>query len=82
MSASPNSAMREQKPIYPRAFLTPEGRPVSIRSMANALRVIRSAPDQDYPGWNWFPTPGHHILAEFRRGLNDRINRRGQHQRA
>lgn len=64
-------------PIYPRGFLTPEGRPVSIRTMAQALRTIRADPDRDYTGWNWFPTPGHHILAEFRRGLDDRINRRG-----
>lgn len=61
---------------YPRAFRTPEGRAVSIRQMAHALRAIRSNPDADYPGWNWFPTPGHFILREFRRGLNDRINLR------
>jgi hypothetical protein len=66
------------KPIYPRAFMTPEGCPVSIRTMAQALRVIRQAPDKDYPGWNWFPTSGHFILAEFRRGLDDRINRRAK----
>jgi hypothetical protein len=62
---------------YPRYFKTPEGRPVGLRAMANALRVIRSNPDTEYPGWNWFPTPGHFILKEFRRGLNDRINQRG-----
>lgn len=45
--------------------------------MGKALSVIRADPDKDYPGWNWYPTSGHFILAEFRRGLNDRINRRG-----
>lgn len=60
----------------PRYFKTPEGRPVSIRTMAKALRAIRAAPDREYPGWNWFPTPGHFILREFRRGMHDRINRR------
>lgn len=65
------------KPIYPRGFLTPEGHPISVRTMAHALRTIRQNPDQEYRGWNWFPTSGHHILAEFRRGLMDRINRRG-----
>lgn len=64
------------KPLYQKAFLTPEGRPVSIRQMGQALKRIRANPDADYPGWNWFSTPGHFILAEFRRGLNDRINRR------
>lgn len=62
---------------YPRYFKTPEGRPVGIRKMAQALRVIRAAPDREYPGWDWFPVPGHFILQEFRRGLHDRINQRG-----
>ena len=65
------------QPIYPKAFKTPSGRATSIRAMANALRVIRANPDASYPGWDWFAVPGHYILAEFRRGLNDRINRRG-----
>lgn len=60
----------------PRYFKTPEGRPVSIAKMASALRVIRAAPDENYPGWNWFSTPGHMIIAGFRRGMHDRINRR------
>lgn len=64
------------KSTYPRYFKTPEGRAVSIATMGAALRAIRANPDGDYPGWNWFPTSGHAILAEFRRGLNDRINRR------
>jgi len=61
---------------YPKAFRTPEGRAVSIRAMGAALRAIRSNPDAEYPGWNWFPTPGHFILREFRRGMHDRINLR------
>jgi hypothetical protein len=63
---------------YPRYFLTPEGRPVSIRRMGAALRAIRANPDADYPGWDWFPTPGHFIIREFRRGLDDRINLRAR----
>lgn len=61
---------------YPRAFATPEGRMVSIRTMARALRAIRRNPSADYPGWNWFPTRGDWIIAEFRRGMHDRINLR------
>lgn len=61
---------------YPRAFATPEGRAVSVRQMAKALRAIRANPGADYPGWNWFPTPGHFIIREFRRGMHDRINLR------
>lgn len=62
--------------IYPRYFKTPEGRPVSIRKMQAALREIRKAPDRDYPGWDWFPVPGHYILRSVMDGINDRINRR------
>lgn len=65
------------QPIYPRAFVTPSGRATSIRAMGRALSVIRGNPGADYPGWEWFAVPGHFILKEFRRGLNDRINRRG-----
>lgn len=64
------------KSTMPRYFKTPEGRPVSIKTMGNALRAIRKNPDADYPGWNWFPTPGYMILSSFRQGMHDRINRR------
>ena len=66
------------KPVNPRAFVTPSGSTVSITTMARALSVIRKNPDADYPGWDWFSVPGHYILQEFRRGLHDRINRRGK----
>ncbi len=66
------------KSTMPRYFKTPEGRPVSISTMHNALRVIRADPDKDYPGWEWFPVSGRAILKSFRSGLHDRINRRGQ----
>lgn len=62
--------------VYPKYFKTPEGRPVSIRTMGKALRAIRKNPGADYPGWDWFPVPGHYILREFQRGMDDRINRR------
>lgn len=62
--------------LYPQYFKTPEGRAVSIKKMAAALKVIKQNPGADYPGWNWFDTPGYFIINEFRRGLHDRINRR------
>lgn len=70
--------MTTDQPIYPRGFITPSGRAVRISTMAHALRVIRSNPGADYPGWDWFDVPGHYILAEVRRGIHDRINRRVQ----
>ncbi len=66
------------KANYPKYFKTPEGRAVSIKTMGAALRKIRENPDALYPGWNWFDTPGHHIIAEFHRGLNQRINARAR----
>lgn len=71
-----NPASQPGRAAYPRQFATPEGRRVSIKAMAAALRVIRAKPDADYPGWDWFPVPGHFILRDFRRGMHDRINLR------
>lgn len=61
---------------YPRAFRLPNGRHVSPRTIINALRVIRTNPDREYPGWDWFSVPGHFIIREVRRGIDDRINMR------
>jgi len=69
--------MANPKSPHPRYFKTPEGRAVSIRQMAGALRRVRANPEALFPGWEWFPTPGYAILREFRRGLHDRINQRG-----
>lgn len=63
---------------YPNYFMTPEGRPVSFKKLGVALRTIRRDPDADYPGWNWFPTPGHFILRVVQDGINDRINKRAE----
>ena len=65
-----------EKSTYPRAFITPAGRMVSVSTMARALRVIHSAPDAEYDGWEWYSVSGRQILRDFRGGLNDRINRR------
>jgi hypothetical protein len=50
--------------------------------MMNAMRVIRSNPDGEYPGWDWFSVPGHFIIREVRRGIDDRINMRAAALRA
>lgn len=64
------------QPAYPRGFVTPSGRAVTVRKMANALRVIRQDPEAMIEGWDWAQTPGYCILHDFSRGLHDRINRR------
>lgn len=63
---------------YPQYFKTPEGRPISVRRLAKALRQIHKDPGKDYPGWDWFPVPGHFIIREVLRGIHDRINMRGE----
>jgi len=65
------------KSPYPKYFQTPEGKPISIRTLAMALRVIHKNPDESYPGWNWYPTTGHFIITSVMDGKNDRINQRG-----
>ncbi|MDQ5916741.1 MAG: hypothetical protein QG584_2635 [Pseudomonadota bacterium] len=64
------------QPAYPRAFLLPSGRRVSARTIMNAMKVIRANPGADYPGWDWFPVPGHFIIREVERGIDERINLR------
>ncbi len=69
--------VRTIRPVYPRGFFTPSGRPVSIRTMSHALREIRRrGVDLEYPGWEWYPMRGTEIIRDFQNGLDDRINRR------
>ena len=68
--------MNNGRSPYPRVFRLPNGRNVRARTIMNALRVIRANPDADYPGWDWFSVPGHFIIREVQRGIDDRINMR------
>jgi len=64
-------------PIYPKGFVTPGGRYISVRTMANALKELRKMePTAEVNGWDWHPTWAVHIRNEVRRGIHDRINRR------
>lgn len=65
-----------RRSAYPRVFILPNGRCVRAHTIMNALRVIRTNPDADYPGWDWFSVPGHFIIREVQRGIDDRINMR------
>jgi hypothetical protein len=64
------------KAAYPKYFVTPEGRKISIKTLSNACKVIRKNPSADYPGWDWFPQTGYNILNSVMDGINDRINQR------
>lgn len=70
--------MTKGKSLYPRAFATPEGKLVSIAAMRAALSVCKRQPTREFKGWDWHPVPGRNVVAEFRRGLNERINWRGE----
>jgi hypothetical protein len=65
------------KSLYPKFMITPDNKPVSIKTMAAALRGISKDPNAEYNGWDWFPVKGWAIQKEVRRGIHDRINRRG-----
>lgn len=67
---------------YPRSFCLPNGRYVRARTIMNAMKVIRANPDADYKGWDWFDVPGHFIIREVQRGIDDRINMRAAIARA
>lgn len=64
------------KALYPKVFMTPDGRRVGVKQFSVALKVIRANREAEYPGWNWYQTPGWMILNSVRRGIHDRINRR------
>ena len=68
--------MLKNKSIYPRAFIIPNGKIISVFVMAKALSTIRKNPLIEVGGWEWYSVPGWIIQKEFRRGLDDRINRR------
>lgn len=61
---------------YPRVFILPSGRHVRPRTIMNAMKVIRANPGADYHGWDWFAVPGHFIIREVERGIDERINMR------
>ena len=66
------------KAAYPKYFLTPSGKPVSAKALENACKAIRQAPANEYPGWDWFPQTGYHILREVMSGIHHRINMRAE----
>lgn len=58
------------------AFCLPNGKVVSLAAYLFAWRVVKQDPDVSYSGFFDEPRPAREILAEFRRGVNDRINRK------
>ncbi len=69
-------AVAKSKSLYPRYFVTPANRGVSINAMARALKVCRAQPETEFRGWGWFEVPGRVVVRDFMAGLHDRINRR------
>ena len=61
-----------------RVVYLPEGRQVTLGNYVRAWRLALDAPDTATftNGFNWYPESKRDVLREFRRGLNDRINRR------
>lgn len=60
-------------------FITiPTGHRVSLGTYVAIWKRVKAAhPEKLFAGWEWFVLPSCEILAAIRRGLHDRINRRG-----
>lgn len=56
----------------------PQGRQVTLGNYVRAWSLAIAAPEGTIfnKGFNWYPQTKNEVLREFRRGLNDRINRR------
>ena len=61
-----------------RIIITPSGRRMSAGQFAPAWRMVKdAAPGCQLTGWQDYSVPAERVLADIRKGLNDRINRRG-----
>lgn len=57
-----------------RVVTLPNGRAVTLRAYVDAWWHLKSLPpDYEMHGWEWYPLPVSRILADMRRGMNDRI---------
>jgi hypothetical protein len=61
-----------------RVVYLPENRTVTLGAYVAAWKIALAAPEDATfeSGFNWYPESRAEVLREFRRGLNDRINRR------
>lgn len=54
----------------------PNGRQVGVKQYCHAWRTLKTVnPDMQCSGWGHFPESAKHILAEYREGVHDRINK-------
>lgn len=62
-------------------IVTPSGRRMSAGAFARAWKSVlasyRDNPASEVTGWQWFSCSAADAIADIRRGLDDRINRRG-----
>jgi hypothetical protein len=61
-----------------RVIYLSEGRTVSLGAYVKAWQFALASPPRTMfdKGFNWYPETREQVLQEFRRGLQDRINRR------
>lgn len=56
----------------------PNGKSIPLGVYVSSWKALKSlAPDTEIAGWSWHPVTAADILRELRRGIHDRINRRG-----
>ena len=62
----------------PKGFILPCGLAVRVRDYVRIWRQVKAMPPAGHVrGWQWYTCTAAEALAEIRRGLHDRINRRG-----
>ena len=61
-----------------RYITLPNGKRVSLRTYTHAWKALLEAnPSAIVPGWEWYDVTAGEVLYAMRRGLQDRINKRG-----
>lgn len=79
--ATPRARIRnvsQKQPRIVRLITLPSGHQVTLREYVNAWRQVKiSEPGTEFPDWCWYPVTREFILADIRRGIDDRINQRG-----
>lgn len=57
----------------------PNGTRLRLGDYCQAWKRLKTLPPEtEISGWEWYPVEARHILREIRRGVTDRINRRGR----
>jgi hypothetical protein len=58
-----------------RHITIPNGKAVPLGAYVKAWRAVKGMPfDAEITDWQWYPTKAGFVLADMRRGMEERIN--------